>query len=63
MHTVSISVTFKWNVLLGLSGRAATESFCSLMTELLLQILGESTRTVIVWVICDDEGVGDFPGV
>ena len=31
--------------------------------ELLLQVLGESTWTVTVWVICGDLGVGDIPGV
>ena len=31
--------------------------------ELLLQVLSESTRTVTVWVIRGDEGVGDIPGV
>ena len=31
--------------------------------ELLLQVLGKSTRTVTVWVIRGDEGMGDVPGV
>ena len=31
--------------------------------ELLLQVLGESTRTMTVRVIRGDEGVGDFPGI
>ena len=56
-------VTFKWNVLLDLSWEAATETFSSLMTELLLQVLSESTGTVAVQVIHGDEGVGDIPGV
>ena len=29
----------------------------------LLQVLGESTWTVAVRMICGDEGVGDIPGV
>ena len=33
------------------------------MTELLLQVLSESTGTVTVWVIRGGEGVGDIPGV
>ena len=56
-------VTFEWNVLLDLSGGAATKTLSSLKMELLLQVLSESTRTVAVWVIHDDEGVGDIPGV
>ena len=40
-----------------------TKSFSSLRTELMLQVLGESTWTVAVWVIRGDGGVGDFPGV
>ena len=31
--------------------------------ELLLQVLSKSTRTMTVWVIRGDEGVGDIPGV
>ena len=54
---------FEWNVLLNLSGEAATKMFSSLMTELLLQVLGQSTRAMTVWMICDDEGVGDIPGI
>ena len=56
-------VTFEWNVLLDLSGRVATKMFGSLVTELLLQILGQSTRAMTVWVIRDDRGVGDIPGI
>ena len=37
------SVTFEWNVLLDLSGGAATKTFRSLVTKLLLQVLGKST--------------------
>ena len=54
---------FEWNILLDLSGGAATKALSSLMTELLLQVLGESTRTVTVWMIRGDEGVGDIPGI
>ena len=32
-------VTFKWNVLLDLSGEAATKTLGSLVTKLLLQVL------------------------
>ena len=56
-------VTFEWNVLLDLSGGAATKTLSSLVTKPLLQVLSESTRTVTIWVIHDDEGVGDIPGV
>ena len=31
--------------------------------KLLLKILSEGTRTVAVWVIRGDEGVGDIPGI
>ena len=31
--------------------------------ELLLKILGESTRIMTIWVIRGDGGVGDIPGV
>ena len=54
---------FEGNVLLNSSSGAATKTLCSLMTELLLQVLGKSTRTLAIWVICGDEGVGDIPGV
>ena len=56
-------VTFEWNVLLDLSGGAATKMFSSLMTKLQLQILSESTRTLTIGMIRGDEGVGDIPGV
>ena len=54
---------FEGNVLLDLSGGAATKMLCSLMTELLLQVLGQSTRAMAVQVICGDKGVGDIPGI
>ena len=54
---------FKQNVLLNLSGEAATKTFSSLKTELLLQVLGESTRALTVQVIHGGEGMGDIPGV
>ena len=31
--------------------------------KLLFKVLGEGTRTVAVWVIRGDEGVGAIPGV
>ena len=43
--------------------RAATKTFSSLTTELLLQVLGQSTWAMTVWVIRGDEGVGDIPGI
>ena len=58
-----MSVTFELNARLDLSGQATTKSFSSLGTELVLQVLGESTWTMTVWVIRGDEGMGDFPGV
>ena len=58
-----ITVTFELNVRLNLSWQAMTKSLSSLQTELLLQVLSESTGTVAVQVICGDEGVGDIPGV
>ena len=33
------------------------------MMELLLQVLGQSTRAMAIRVIHGDEGVGDIPGV
>ena len=56
-------VTFELNVRLDLSGKATTKSLSSLGTELMLQVLGERTWTVRIWVIRGDEGVGDLPGV
>ena len=40
-----------------------TKTLGSLTAKLVLQVLGESTGTMVVWVIRDDEGVGDIPGV
>ena len=60
---VTLFVTFELNVRLDLSREATTKSLSSLGMELVLQILGESTRTMRVRVIRDDEGVGDIPGV
>ena len=37
--------------------------FGTLKTELLLEVLGESTGFVGVQVICGGEGVGDIPGI
>ena len=56
-------VTFKGNILLNLSGGAATKMLCSLVMELLLQVLCQSTRAMAIRVICGDKGVGDVPGV
>ena len=58
----TVIVTFEWNALLNLSGEAVTKTFSSLDTELMLQILGQSTRTMTIWMI-RGEGVGDIPGV
>ena len=60
---VNLSVTFEWNVLLDLSREAATKTFSPLVTELLLQVLSQSTWAMTIWVIHDDEGVGDIPGI
>ena len=57
------NVTFELNAQLDLSWQATTKSLCPLQTELLLQVLSESTWTMTVWVICGDKGVGDIPGV
>ena len=56
-------VTFELNVQLNLSWQATTKSLSPLSTELLLEVLGESTWTMAVRVIRGDEGVGDIPGV
>ena len=60
---VAPTVTFKWNVLLDLSGQAVTKTLSLLMVELLLQVLCQSTGTMTIRVIRDDGGVGDIPGV
>ena len=59
----TLAVTFGLNVRLDLSGKATTKSLSSLCAELLLKVLSESTRTMAIWVIRGDEGVGDIPGV
>ena len=56
-------VTFELNVRLDLSRRATTKPLRSLQMKLLLQVLGESTWTVTIWVIRGDKGVGDIPGI
>ena len=63
MVNIRLGVTFGLNVQLDLSGRATTKSLSSLYTELLFKILSERTRTMAVWVIRGDGGVGDIPGV
>ena len=55
------SVMFKLNVRLDLSRQAMTKSLCPLQTKLLLQVLGESTQTVAIWVICGVRGCGRYP--
>ena len=40
-----------------------TKSFGALCAKPLLKILSKGTRTVAVWVIRGDEGVGVIPGV
>ena len=50
-------------VWLDLSWQAMTKSLSPLSTELLLEVLGESTWTMAVRVIRGDEGMGDIPGV
>ena len=57
------AVTFGLNVRLDLSGKATTKSLRTLCTKSLLKILSEGTRTVTIWMICGDEGVGDIPGI
>ena len=54
---------FKWNVLLDLSGEAATKMFGSLMMEFLLEVLCQGTWAMAIRVIHGDEGMGDIPGV
>ena len=63
LQNLATSVMFELNVRLDLSGMATTKSLSSLEVELMLQVLGESTRIVRIWVIRGDEGVGDIPGV
>ena len=40
-----------------------TKSFSSLLVQLVLEVLGESTWFWVVQVIQGCEGVGDIPGV
>ena len=40
-----------------------TKTFSLLKTKLLLQVLGQSTWAMTIWVIRDDEGMGDIPGI
>ena len=40
-----------------------TKMLGSLMMEPLLQVLGQGTRAMTVWMIRGDKGVGDIPGV
>ena len=54
-------VTFKWNTLLDLSGKAVTKSFGTLVTEFSLKILSKSTWAMAIRVICDDRGRGRYP--
>ena len=63
LRVLTTHVTFGLNVRLDLSGKATTESLCTLCTKPLFKILGEGTQTMTVRVIRGDEGVGDFPGV
>ena len=62
-HSCCQGVTFELNVWLNLSWKATTKSLGSLGAELMLQVLGESTRAMTIRVIHGDEGMGDIPGV
>ena len=42
---------------------AATEAFGTLLMQLLLEVLGESTWLWVIWVVQGCEGVGDIPGI
>ena len=42
---------------------AATKAFSSLLVQLVLEVLGESTWFWVVWMIQGCEGVGDIPGI
>ena len=52
---------FKQNVLLDLSGKAATKSFGMLSMEFSLKVLSESTWAMGIWMICGDRGHGRYP--
>ena len=56
-----MTVTFELNARLDLSWEATTKSLCSLVMELLLQVLSESTWTVAVWMIHGVRGHGRYP--
>ena len=62
MH-INVTVMSKWNVRLNLSWVAVTKTLGTLRTQLLSEVLGESTGVVGVQVIRGDEGVGDIPGI
>ena len=42
---------------------AVTKTLGTLQTQLLFKVLGESTWFMGIWVIRDDGGVGDVPGI
>ena len=52
---------FEWNILLDLSGVAVTKALGSLQTQLLFEVLGESTRAMGIRVIHGGRGCGRFP--
>ena len=54
-------VTFEWNTLLDLSGVAVTKMLGALQTQLLSEVLGESTRALSVRMICGGQGCGRYP--
>ena len=54
-------VTFKWNTLLNLSGKAVTKLFGTLVMEFSLKILSKSTQAMAIRVIRDDRGHGRYP--
>ena len=54
-------VTFKWNILLDLSGEAATKSFGVLSAEFSLKVLSKSTWAMAIWVIRCGRGRGRYP--
>ena len=56
-------VTFRLNILLGLSKMAVTEMLGALLMQLLLEVLSESAWFWVIWVIQGCKGVGDIPGV
>ena len=56
-----LCVTLKWSILFNLNWEAATKTFSSLRTELLLKVLCESTWTMSVRVIHGVRGRGRYP--